>query len=107
MGRVTFIRPGGQSVEVNVENGTSLMRAAIANGVNEIIGDCGGTMSCATCHVLVEERFLDRLDPQDPAEDEMLDFAAMERRPNSRLACQITMRDDLDDMTVVIADPQL
>ena len=107
MPKVTFINPDETRIELDIPVGTSLMRAAVAHGIAGIVGDCGGGLTCATCHVLVDEEFLPRTPPMTPNEDQMLDFTAMGRQPNSRLSCQLVMQDDLAGLTVRIADPQL
>jgi 2Fe-2S ferredoxin len=107
MPKVVFINPDQTRVELDVPVGTSLMRAALANHVAGIVGDCGGGLTCATCHVLVDEEFLPKTPPMTANEDQMLDFTAMGRQPNSRLSCQLVMQDELDGLTVQIADPQL
>lgn len=107
MPKVTFINPDGSTVELDVPVGQSLMRAATAHGIDGIVGDCGGGLTCATCHVLVEEKFLPETPEITPNEDQMLDFTAMERQPNSRLSCQLVMTEALDGMVVRIADPQI
>jgi 2Fe-2S ferredoxin len=104
---VTFINPDDSKVELDVEIGQSLMRAATAHGIDGIVGDCGGGLTCATCHVLVQEEFLPHTPEITPNDDQMLDFTAMERSSNSRLSCQLVMTDDLDGLVVRIADPQL
>lgn len=100
MTRMTFISDLGERRDVVVAAGTSVMQAAVGNGVDGIIGECGGSAMCATCHVYVDEAFLDRLPPVNPTEDAMLDSAASERRANSRLGCQIKLTDDLDGLVV-------
>lgn len=107
MPKVIFINPDNSRVEVDVAVGTSLMRAATAHGITGIVGDCGGGLTCATCHVLVDEAFLPGLPSMSTNEDQMLDFTAMGRAPNSRLSCQLVMTEALDGLTVRIADPQL
>lgn len=82
------------------------MRAAVENGILGILAECGGSAMCATCHVYVDERYLDRLAPMNATEDAMLDSTAAERRPNSRLSCQITMTDDLDGLIVQLPPTQ-
>jgi 2Fe-2S ferredoxin len=67
-----------------------------------IIAECGGACSCATCHVYVDEAWLDKLPPRSEEEEEKLD-EAFDVRDNSRLSCQILMREDLDGMHVTIA----
>jgi 2Fe-2S ferredoxin len=76
------------------------MQAAVAANVDGIEADCGGLMTCGTCHVYVREPWASRLRPPDPDELAMLDFTASPRRPNSRLACQIDLTDALDGLTV-------
>jgi ferredoxin, 2Fe-2S len=107
MPKVTFINPDESRVELDVPVGQSLMRAATTHGIDGIVGDCGGGLTCATCHVLVQENFLPNTSPVSPNEDQMLDFTAMGRQPNSRLSCQVVMTEDLDGLVVRIADPQL
>lgn len=107
MPKVTFINPDDSRVDLDVPVGTSLMRAATAHGIEGIVGDCGGGMSCATCHVVVADDYLPKTPEMTSNEDQMLDFTAMGRQPNSRLSCQLVMTEELDGLTVYIADPQL
>lgn len=107
MPKITFINPDGSEVGVEVANGENAMRAAAANGLDGIVGDCGGALNCATCHVFVSKEFWDKLPDIDPLEDQMLDFTAATRRSNSRLSCQIIMSEELDGLILTIADPQL
>jgi 2Fe-2S ferredoxin len=107
MPKVTFINPDDTRVELEVPVGTSLMRAATAHGLDGIVGDCGGGLTCATCHVLVQEEFLPNTSSMTPNEEQMLDFTALGRQANSRLSCQLVMTEELDGLTVRIADPQL
>lgn len=107
MPHVIYIHPNGERVEIEVANGQNLMLAATAHDIEGIVGDCGGVMSCATCHVKVEESFAALLPPMDDTENQMLDYTAAPREACSRLACQIVMNDALDGIAVRIADPQL
>lgn len=107
MPSVIYIHPNGERDEVEVANGQNLMLAANANEVNGIVGDCGGVMSCATCHVIVDDAFAALLPPAGDSENQMLDYTAAPREPGSRLSCQIVMREDLAGIAVRIADPQL
>ena len=75
------------------------MQLALSSGVPGIIGECGGVMSCATCHVYVDQRWYDRLAPPQPAELDMLEFAD-EPTALSRLGCQIKVRDELNGLIV-------
>jgi 2Fe-2S ferredoxin len=107
MPKVIYVHPDGRETEREVPAGTTLMIAATTGDVDGIVGDCGGVMSCATCHVVVDEAFAPRLPPVGDTENQMLDYTAMPRAPTSRLACQIVMSDALDGIRVRIADPQL
>jgi 2Fe-2S ferredoxin len=91
---------------LQVKTGQSLMQAAVANDVQGIAADCGGLLTCATCHVYVREPFASRLEP--PTEDEvgMLEFTASPRRPNSRLSCQIKLVRELDGLAVDLPESQ-
>ncbi len=103
MPKVTYITTDGIHHEVQVENGYSVMEGAINNNIEGIVAECGGACACATCHSYIDEAWLDKLPPMDDMEDSMLD-AAYERRPNSRLTCQIEMRPGLDGLIVHVAE---
>lgn len=107
MHTVTYIHANGHTSEREVANGTSLMLGATTQGVDGIVGDCGGVMSCATCHVIVEEPFAALLPVPSETENQMLDYTAAPRALTSRLSCQIVMTDALAGIRVRIADPQL
>jgi 2Fe-2S ferredoxin len=102
MPRVTFMSHQGITTVIDVAPGTSLMRAAVSNGIPGIVGECGGVLSCATCHVYVDPVALDRLPPMNDLEDEMLEGVASERQPNSRLSCQIVPTPELGEITVTM-----
>ncbi|MFS3128583.1 2Fe-2S iron-sulfur cluster-binding protein [Nocardioides sp. Bht2] len=106
MSKVTYLS-GDDSTIVDVDAGTSLMAAAVANSIEGIFGECGGNAMCATCHVFVEEGPHSALPPTSEAEDEMLDCTAAPRRTNSRLSCQIPMVPELDGLVLRIAEEQL
>jgi 2Fe-2S ferredoxin len=107
MPSVIYIHPDGERQEVEVPVGQNLMMAAAGHGIEGIVGDCGGAMSCATCHVLVEEPFAALLPAPDETENQMLEFTAAPRQATSRLSCQIQMCDRLDGIAVRIAHPQI
>jgi 2Fe-2S ferredoxin len=100
MAKVTFLRPQGLELVVDATEGTSVMQAAVAHGVTEVVAECGGTLACATCHVYVADEHLDRLPPISSDEEEMLDYTAAERQPGSRLSCQLPLGPDLDGIVV-------
>jgi len=89
MTQITYIQHGGAATTLDVPDGWSLMQAATANGVDGILGECGGSCACATCHCYLDERLMALLPPPSEAERDMLDNVAAPRQPNSRLACQI------------------
>ena len=103
MTEITYKQADGTIKTVDVPNGNSVMEGAIRNDVDGILAECGGSCACATCHVYVEEDWLARLAPASTAEDEMLEMAE-DRRPNSRLSCQIEVTEELRGLTVVVAE---
>lgn len=105
MPTVTFIGPDGSKEDVDVANGMSLMQAAVANGIDSIVGDCGGSAACATCHVYVESH-RDLMPPITVDEQEMLGQAVSEVLPQSRLSCQIEMHEEISSLVVRVAPAQ-
>lgn len=103
MPRITYVTSDGERHETEVENGYSVMEGAINNNIDGIVAECGGACACATCHSYIDEEWLNRLPPMDDMEDSMLD-AAYERKANSRLTCQIEVKDDLDGLVVYVGD---
>ena len=99
MAKITYKDHEGGSRTIEVENGLSVMEGAIQKEVPGIDADCGGSMACATCHVYVEERWLNKLPKAEEAEVDMIDMA-YEPKKNSRLSCQLIVSDELDGLTV-------
>ena len=99
MPKITYIDNNGNSKTINVENGLSVMEGAIQNDIPGIDADCGGSMACATCHVYVEEKWLDKIPKAEEAEVDMIDMA-YEPKKNSRLSCQLIVSDELEGLTV-------
>ena len=106
MGRVTFIRADGVKADVTAEEGQSLMQVARANLVPGIVAECGGELSCATCHVFVDEQWAGLLPAKSPEEEDMLEAAAAEPTECSRLSCQLKFAAELDGIVVTIPDVQ-
>jgi len=102
---VKFISHDGIESEVHVSSGTSVMHAAVDNGVSGILADCGGACSCATCHCYVDEAWLAKVGEADEVEAQMLEFV-MDPQPNSRLSCQIEVSDELDGLVVRLPESQ-
>ncbi|MET0138157.1 MAG: 2Fe-2S iron-sulfur cluster-binding protein [Sphingobium sp.] len=107
MVKLTFESSSGEAQTVDGQVGESVMRVGLNNGIGEIIGECGGGLSCATCHVFVDPGMLDLLPPMSEMEDELLDGAMTDRRPNSRLSCQIPLSPDLDGLRVATPERQM
>lgn len=106
MPEVTLIAADGQSTLLQVPVGQSLMQAAVSAGLRGIVGECGGSAMCATCHVYVEGPLQERLPPPLETELEMLECTASERRGNSRLSCQIKLCDELHGLVVRLPERQ-
>jgi ferredoxin, 2Fe-2S len=102
MPHVTLIKPDGCSIDLDARPGRTLMRAAVDAGVDGIAADCGGSLTCATCHVVVAAEWADRLPPPSADEQDMLEMTASERRPTSRLSCQIVLDPGLDGLVVTL-----
>jgi 2Fe-2S ferredoxin len=94
-------RDGSQTL-IDARSGWTLMENIRNAGFDELLALCGGCCSCATCHVHVDEEWLEALPPVSADEDDLLD-SSNHRRPNSRLSCQIDMRPELDGLSVAIA----
>ena len=107
MPKVIYIEYDGTEHRVEVPPGLSVMRGAVDNNVPGIDADCGGQCACATCHVYVDPGWFDKIGEPvpDSLEASMLSFAAA-AEPNSRLACQIKMRDALDGLIVRMPEGQ-
>ena len=105
MPKITYKSNDGVSKTIEVENGLSVMEGAIQNDIPGIDADCGGGMACATCHVYVEEKWLDKLPKSEEAEIDMIDMA-YEPKQNSRLSCQLIVSDELDGLEVTIPEKQ-
>ena len=105
MAKITYIDNKKNSKTINVENGLSVMEGAIQNNVPGIDADCGGGMACATCHVYVEEKWLDKLPKAEEAEVDMIDMA-FEPKKNSRLSCQLIVSDEINGLIVTTPEKQ-
>lgn len=103
---VNFIAPSGVKTTLTGKVGKTLMEVATAKNLDGIAADCGGLMTCGTCHVFVAEPFASQLPTLDAEEQAMLAFTAVPRQPNSRLSCQITLKAELDGLTVTLPTSQ-
>ena len=105
MPKITYIEHNGKSHTVEVPNELSVMEGAVQNSIPGIDADCGGSCACATCHVYVDEKWFDKLSKKDSAEQDMLDMA-FEPSKFSRLACQITVTEELNGLVVKMPSKQ-
>jgi len=105
--RVTLVeRDGTERTLTGVETGKSLMEVARASGVDGILGECGGSCACATCHVYVEPAWQAVVGEPDVLEEMTLEGVAHIMQGNSRLGCQILLSDEMDGLRVAVAPPQ-
>lgn len=93
----------GTTLDINANPGDSVMETAVRNGVPGIVAECGGSLSCATCHVFVREDEAVSLPEMSEMEDEMLYGSAVDREDNSRLSCQLKL---CGDMEVHVTTPE-
>ena len=105
MAKIKYIEHNGKEHIVEVQNGLTVMEGAVQNDIPGIDADCGGGMACATCHVYVNEEWLDKLSAKEDGEEDMLDMA-FEPKTNSRLSCQLIVSDELDGLIVNIPSKQ-
>lgn len=107
MGKVIYVEANGSRHEVELDVGGNVMRGALYNGVDGIVGECGGGLACATCHCYVDAAWADMVGtPTSQEEREMLESAVGEIRATSRLSCQIEMTDALDGLVVHLPEAQ-
>ena len=99
MAKIHFVDHKGETRTVDVENGATVMEAAIRNSIPGIEAECGGACACATCHVYVDEAWREKVGSPTPMEEDMLDFA-YGVQPNSRLSCQIKVTEAFDGLVV-------
>jgi 2Fe-2S ferredoxin len=105
MAKITFIDHAGKSRTIDAPVGATVMESAIRNGIPGIEAECGGACACATCHVYVDAKWLEKTGSPSPMEEDMLDFG-YDVRPNSRLSCQIKVTPELDGLIVTTPERQ-
>ena len=104
---VTYISADGARRDIDVPDGENVMRGALYNDVDGILGECGGGLACATCHCYVDAAWAEQAGtPTSQEERDMLDSVATERQPTSRLSCQIEMSAALDGLIVHLPETQ-
>ena len=105
MVKITYVDHVGEARTVEAEVGSTVMEAAVRNAVPGIEAECGGACACATCHVYVDPNWTSVVGKPEQMEEDMLDFA-FEVRPNSRLSCQIRVKQALDGLVVTTPEKQ-
>lgn len=103
---VTFRHADGRSTTTDAKDGQSLMQAAVAANIHEILAECGGVAACGTCHVRIAADWSDHLSPPDEMEQAMIECLA-DPTPQSRLSCQIPLTQALDGLTVDLPGSQV
>ncbi|WP_176083272.1 2Fe-2S iron-sulfur cluster-binding protein [Martelella sp. HB161492] len=103
--KLTIIANDDTPYELDVQEGSTVMENAVRNSVPGIEAECGGACACATCHVYVDEAWIEKVGEPEPMEEDMLDFA-FDVRPNSRLSCQIKMTGAFDGLVVRVPERQ-
>ena len=104
MPHITFLFADGSEKIVDAPLGYSVMEVAQMNDIEQIEGACGGSLACATCHVYVHPDWRDKTMTDGEIsneEEDMLDLA-FDVRKNSRLSCQITVKEELDGLILAL-----
>jgi ferredoxin, 2Fe-2S len=104
---INFIHSDGRSQSVKATSGGSVMQLAVSHRIDAIVGECGGNAMCATCHVYVDDQWIDRLPAMSDEEDALLDGVSADRRPTSRLSCQIRIELELDGLVLRLPERQV
>ena len=105
MPKITFVSHDGESQVVNVDAGTSVMQAALDNGIDAIVAECGGACSCATCHVYVDGAWVAKVPAANDVEKDMLE-CVLDPAETSRLSCQVVVSEELDGLVVKLPESQ-
>ena len=98
--QIRFIHADQTEETITAATGQSLMKSAVDANVSGIEADCGGVLTCATCHVMIDSPWAERLSRPIADETDMLDFAASPVEPGSRLSCQVRLVPELDGLVV-------
>ncbi len=104
--KLTFRSAAGELTSIDAPLGESVMQAAIFNNVDGIEAECGGSCMCATCHIYVAPSLAEKLDPPAEEEAEMLEETAAEKRPESRLSCQLVVTSEMDGQVFDVPECQ-
>lgn len=105
MTKLTIVAFDGTRFDLNADDGSTVMENAVRNSVPGVDAECGGACACATCHVYVDDDWVEKVGGPEPMEEDMLDFA-FDVRPSSRLSCQIKITQALDGLVVHVPERQ-
>ncbi|PSH60808.1 2Fe-2S iron-sulfur cluster-binding protein [Phyllobacterium sophorae] len=105
MPKISIIAKDGTPFELQVEAGSTVMENAVRNSIPGIVSECGGACACATCHVYVDEEWIERVGPPGSIEADMLEFA-YDVRSTSRLSCQIKVSEEHEGLTMHVPERQ-
>jgi 2Fe-2S ferredoxin len=103
--KIIYIEPDGQERHIAVRPGMSVMEAAVNNGVQGIIAECGGNCACGTCRVYVAEAWRQVTGQPHDIEKDMIDFIA-DPDPGLRLSCQLEVTEEMDGLVVRVSPVQ-
>jgi 2Fe-2S ferredoxin len=107
MPSVTYVEHGGATHVLDVPAGENVMHGAVYNGIEGIVGECGGGLACATCHVYIDDAWAAQVGgPASQDETDMLESTSSEVRPNSRLSCQVVVTPQLEGLVVHLPETQ-
>ena len=105
MALITYITHDGAQFDIDVRNGSTVMQGAVDNLLDGIVGECGGSCSCANCNCYVDPAWVGKLPQAQAMEKDMLE-CVLSPQPNSRLSCQIVVDASLDGLVVRLPESQ-
>lgn len=101
MPKITFIHNDGSKQDCDATVGDMVMNVAINNSIDEVLAECGGSLSCATCHVYLSDDWVSKVPPPNEMEESMLELVD-DPAPGSRLSCQIEVTEEMDGLTLTL-----
>lgn len=107
MTTIEFITAEGTSRTVDATDGDTLMQTALSNNIEEIVGECGGSMMCSTCHCYIDAEWIPETGERSEEELDMLGFAVSDVTGRSRLSCQVTITPSMNGMKVYLPESQI
>jgi 2Fe-2S ferredoxin len=102
---IFYVTHDGNMYEADVAIGDSVMNGAVQNMIDGILGECGGVMSCGTCHCHIDAKWQGKIGEPDSTELIMLE-ASHNYEANSRLSCQLKVTAEMEGLTVHLPESQ-